>query len=323
MEKDQQSRQDIFKVFGGKHMPSQSELGNLITEERNSRTMDLDLLDTVELVNRIQREDYVVAAAVQKAIPEIAKAVDLIVEGLSKDGRLIYFGAGTSGRLGILDASECPPTFGVELDLVSGFIAGGQKAVFQTVEGAEDYEELGEQDVIIAKIKENDIVCGITASGRTPYVIGALRKAKERGAYTIAVINNQPEKANKLSSLCDVTISLITGPEALTGSTRMKAGSAQKMTLNLLTTCAMVRLGKVYENLMVDLTPTNYKLKQRASAMIALLCTIPRPSAEEALVAAKNNAKTAILMIKKKVSLSEAQKLLSDNKSSLRLALKK
>ncbi len=302
-------------------MVSQSELESLITEERNSRTKDLDLLNTVDLVTRIQAEDAQVVSAVQNAIPAIAKAVDLIVGGLRKDGKLIYFGAGTSGRLGILDASECPPTFGVDLGLVSGYIAGGKKAVFQTVEGAEDHEELGEQDVIAAKIKQNDIVCGITASGRTPYVIGALRKARACGAYTIGIINNKVEKANILSSLCDVTIVLITGPEALTGSTRMKAGSAQKMVLNLLTTCSMVRLGKVYENLMVDLTPTNYKLKQRASAIISLLCSIPRPIAEESLAAAKNNAKTAILMNKKEIGISQAQRLLAKNRGSLRLSL--
>jgi N-acetylmuramic acid 6-phosphate etherase len=302
-------------------MVLQNELESLITEERNSLTKDLDLLNTLDLVTKIQAEDAQVALAVQKAIPAIAKAVDLIVGGLRKEGRLIYFGAGTSGRLGILDASECPPTFGVDLGLVSGYIAGGKTAVFQTVEGAEDHEELGEKDVIAAKIKANDIVCGITASGRTPYVIGALRKAKERGAYTVGVINNKVEKANILSSLCDVTIVLITGPEALTGSTRMKAGSAQKMVLNLLTTCSMVRLGKVYENLMVDLTPTNYKLKQRASAIIALVCSVPRSIAEEALIAANNNAKTAILMTKKDISLSQAQRLLTKNKDSLRLAL--
>jgi N-acetylmuramic acid 6-phosphate etherase len=302
-------------------MVLQNELESLITEERNSLTKDLDLLNTLDLVTKIQAEDAQVALAVQKAIPAITKAVDLIVGGLRKEGRLIYFGAGTSGRLGILDASECPPTFGVDLGLVSGYIAGGKTAVFQTVEGAEDHEELGEKDVIAAKIKPNDIVCGITASGRTPYVIGALRKAKERGAYTVGVINNKVEKANILSSLCDVTIALITGPEALTGSTRMKAGSAQKMVLNLLTTCSMVRLGKVYENLMVDLTPTNYKLKQRASAIIALVCSVPRSIAEEALTTANNNAKTAILMTKKDISLSQAQRLLTKNKDSLRLAL--
>ena len=302
-------------------MAAQSELENLITEERNSRTKDLDILNTVELVTKIQAEDSQVIAAVQKAIPQIAQAVDLIVESLKEGGRLVYFGAGTSGRLGILDASECPPTFGVGLDLISGYIAGGRTAVFQTVEGAEDHEELGEQDVIAAKINAKDIVCGIAASGRTPYVIGALRRAKKQGAHTIGVINNEPKNALKLSNLCDVTIALITGPEALTGSTRMKAGSAQKMTLNLLTTSSMVRLGKVYENLMVDMTPTNYKLQERAKAIISLLCSIPTDIAEKALNDSQNNAKTAILMTKKKLSLIEAQKRLTKFAGFLRLAL--
>ncbi len=293
-------------------------LGHLITEERNPRTHDLDLLDTVELVRRLQSEDLEVAVSVQKAVEQIAKAVDLIVDGLSHGGRLVYFGAGTSGRLGILDASECPPTFGVELGLVSGYIAGGKTAVFQSIEGAEDHEEFGEDDVLAAKIKKYDIVCGITASGRTPYVIGALRKAKELGAYTIGVTNNYP---NKIGDWCEVAIAVITGPEAIAGSTRMKAGSAQKMVLNLLTSCAMVRLGKVYENLMVDMTPTNHKLKERATAMISLLCNLSRPEAEKALGAADNNVKIAILMVKKKVDQKQAKQLLAKSNASLRVAL--
>jgi N-acetylmuramic acid 6-phosphate etherase len=294
------------------------QLEDLITEERNPRTNDLDLLNTIDLVSRIQAEDHQVALSVQKAIPQIAQAVDLIVDSLAQGGRLIYFGAGTSGRLGILDASECRPTFGVDLSLVSGYIAGGKSAVFKSAEGAEDHEELGEEDVLTAEVAASDIVCGITASGKTPYVIGALRKAKERGARTIGVTNNE----QGLKDLCDVTIAVITGPEAIAGSTRMKAGSAQKMVLNLLSTCSMVRLGKVYENLMVDLTPTSFKLKQRASAIISLLCAVPRDVADQALIAANNNAKTAILMTKKKISCLQAQERLNRCKGSLRLALR-
>ena len=299
-------------------MVSPDQLEHLVTEECNPRTQNLDLLDTSELVRCMQGEDLEVAGSVQKEVSKIAQAVDLIVDGLSKGGRLIYFGAGTSGRLGILDASECPPTFGVELGLVSGYIAGGKQAVFETIEGAEDYEEFGEKDVMIAAIKKYDIACGITASGRTPYVIGALRKAKENGAYTIGVTNNEP---NKIADWCDVTIAVITGPEAIAGSTRMKAGSAQKMVLNLLTSCSMVRLGKVYENLMVDMTPTNHKLKRRALAMLSLLCNLPSAQAQEALKAADNNVKTAILMVKKQMDLEQAKKLLGKCKGSLRLAL--
>ncbi len=302
-------------------MSSSEQLENLITEERNPRTYDLDILDTLELVSRMQAEDFSVAESVQKAIPKIAEAVNLIVDGLSKGGRLIYFGAGTSGRLGILDASECPPTFGVDLSLVSGYIAGGKQAVFQTSEGAEDHEELGEQDAVSANINKNDIVCGITASGRTPYVIGALRKAKSLGAYTISISNNKAKDDNKLAAVSDVAIVVITGPEAIAGSTRMKAGTSQKMVLNLLTSCSMVRLGKVYENLMVDLTPTSYKLKQRARTMTSLLCGLSQSEAEEVLGRANNNVKTAVLMSKRKIELIEARKLLSKCNGSLRKAL--
>jgi len=297
------------------------QLENLITEERNPRTNELDLLDTLGLVGQVQAEDFQVASSVQKVIPKIADAVDLIVEGLCQGGRLIYFGAGTSGRLGILDASECPPTFGVALSLVSGYIAGGKQAVFETIEGAEDHEEFGEKDALNADITKCDVVCGITASGRTPYVIGALRKAKEKGAHTISVTNNVPKENSKLAALSDVTIAVITGPEPIAGSTRMKAGSAQKMVLNLLTTCSMVKLGRVYENLMIDFTPTNYKLKRRACAMISLLCGIDKDTAEQVLAAANNNVKTAVLMNKKKIDLRRAQELLAKCNGFLRQAL--
>jgi N-acetylmuramic acid 6-phosphate etherase len=297
------------------------QLKVLITEERNPRTADMDLLDTLDLVKRIQAEDFSVPEAVQKSIPEIAAAVDLIVKQMKKGGRLIYFGAGTSGRLGILDASECPPTFGVGYDLVTGYMAGGKNAVFQAVEGAEDRAELAEQDIEQVHVMERDIVCGITASGRTPYVIAALRKAKELGAATIAVINNDPTKAKELVSLADVTIAPITGPEALCGSTRMKAGSAQKMVLNLLTTCAMVRLGKTYENLMIDLSTSSEKLANRAITMISTLCLVPRNIAENAFEASGKRVKTAIIMITKNTTYLQAEELLIQNNGSLRKAL--
>ncbi len=304
-------------------MKPASQFEHLITEERNPRTKDLDLLNTVDLVTRVQAEDSQVIQAVQKTIPQIAAAVDLIVERLHKGGRLIYFGAGTSGRLGILDASECPPTFGINYDLVTAYIAGGKNAVFEAAEGAEDRSDLGEQDVLTAKITANDIACGITASGRTPYVIGALRKAKELGASRIGVINNAVSNAKELVSLCNVTIAAVTGPEALTGSTRMKAGSAQKMVLNLLTTCTMVKLGKVYENLMVDVTPTNDKLKERAVSIITAVCSVPDDTARTALETSGNRAKTAILMIKKRISHLQAEELLVQCGGSLRKALTK
>ncbi len=298
-------------------MSFSTQFETLITEERNPRTKDLDVLDTVELVTRIQAEDFAVAEAVQKCIPQIAAAVDLISDRLAEGGRLIYFGAGTSGRLGVLDASECPPTFGISNELIKAYIAGGKEAIFQAIEGAEDRPELGEQDVLTAKVSAKDIVCGIAASGRTPYVIGALRKAKEIDAATIGITNN----SDGLSNLCDVLIAVVTGPEALTGSTRMKAGTAQKMVLNLLTTSTMVKLGKVYENLMVDFTPTNHKLKERAITMISLLCSVPRHIAEGAFVASQHKVKTAILMTKKKIGRVQAEELLTRSKDSLRKAL--
>ncbi len=294
------------------------EFTKMVTEERNSRTNDLDILDTKDLVNRVQKEDFEVAQAVEKVNPEIAQAVDLIVDKLKAGGRLIYFGAGTSGRLGVLDATECHPTFGVDRQMVQACIAGGKEAMFVSFENAEDSRELGEQDAINVKITAKDAVVGITASGRTPYVIAALEMAKKEGAATIGLVNNFESPLNKV---CDVVIAPVVGPEALTGSTRMKAGTAQKMVLNLLSTCAMVRLGKVYENLMVDLKPTNEKLRERAVSIIALICDVQRPIAEGALVASNGQAKTAILMLKRKIGRVQAEELISKSGSSLRKSL--
>ena len=264
------------------------EFNRLVTEERNERTMDLDALDSLELVARVQNEDFEVAKAVQKCVPEIAKAIDIITDRLKDGGRLLYFGAGTSGRLGVLDATECPPTYGIDTTVVQAFIAGGNEAMFRSFEDAEDQKQLGVTDVINAKITAKDVVVGLSSSGRTPYVVGALHQAKEQGAATIGVVNN-PDSA--LSVLCDVTIAAVVGAEALTGSTRMKSGTAQKMILNLLTTCTMVRLGKVYENLMIDLKPTNVKLRERAVSIISILGDVPRQLAEGALVASHDKCK--------------------------------
>jgi len=295
-----------------------TEFTKQVTEERNENTMDLDLLDTLELVKRVQAEDMIVAQKVHEVIPDIARAVDIITEKLIKGGRLIYFGAGTSGRLGVLDAAECPPTFGVSPDQVLSFIAGGKEAMFQAFESAEDLKELGVKDVIAAGVGPDDAIIGITASGRTAYVTGALEKAKELGAATIAVVNTQSEQLEKL---CDVTITVLVGPEAISGSTRMKSGTAQKMILNLLSTCSMVRMGKVYENLMVDLQPTNEKLRERAVSIISLLGGVPRHLAEGALVSSHDRAKTAILMVKRKIGRVQAENLLESCGGSLRKAL--
>lgn len=295
-----------------------TEFNRMVTEERNPRTMDLDLLDSVELVERMQAEDLEAANGVKRVVAEIAKAVDLITERLKEGGRMVYFGAGTSGRLGVLDATECHPTFGVDASVVQAFIAGGKEAMFRSFEDAEDSKELGASDARAAKLTDKDVVVGITASGRTPYVVGALSTAKEAGAACIAVVNNYE---TPLSSVADVVIPAVVGPEGLTGSTRMKAGTAQKMVLNLLSTCTMVRLGKVYENLMVDLRPTNEKLRERAVSIISIIGGVPRHLAEGALVASHDRCKTAILMIKRKIGRAQAEELITKSGGSLRKAL--
>ncbi len=295
-----------------------TEFNRSVTEERNPRTMDLDKLNTTDLVSRIQEEDLEVPQVVRKCIPEIAKAVDLIAERLRAGGRLFYFGAGTSGRLGVLDASECPPTFGIAPDLIQAHLAGGKEAMFKSFENAEDDRDAGFRDATAVGITDKDVVVGITASGRTPYVLGACDKARANGAKVIATVNNH---GTDLERLADVTIAVVVGPEALSGSTRMKAGTAQKMVLNLLSTCAMVRQGKVYENLMVDLKPTNHKLRERAVSIISTISGVPRHVAEGALVASHDNAKTAILMVKKKLGRAAAEALLSQCEGSLRRAL--
>jgi N-acetylmuramic acid 6-phosphate etherase len=290
----------------------------MLTEERNKSTMDLDVLATLDLVKRIQSEDLEVAKRVEDVQADIAKAVDIATDKLSKGGRLVYFGAGTSGRLGVLDATECGPTFGVDSHVVQAYIAGGKEAMFQSFENAEDSNDLGVGDSEGADITSKDVVVGITASGRTPYVLGALKKAKERGAAIIGIVNNPN---TEIEHVADVTICALVGAEALTGSTRMKAGTAQKMILNLISTCTMVRLGKVYENLMVDLKPTNEKLRERALNIICTICDVERHVAEGSLVASNNRAKTAILMIKRKLGRAQAESLIAKCGNSLRKAL--
>jgi N-acetylmuramic acid 6-phosphate etherase len=291
---------------------------SLITEERNSRTMHLDSLDTEDLVRTVQSEDFEVAKAVAAVVPEIAKAVDIAAECLAAGGHLVYFGCGTSGRLGVIDATECTPTFGVDPLMVQAWMAGGKEAMFKTFENAEDNLDFAAKDVEDANITAKDVVVGVSSSGRTPYVVCALKIAKERGAKIIAVVNNP---VSALQEFADVTIAPLVGPEAITGSTRMKGGTAQKMILNLISTTTMVKLGKVYENLMVDLKPTNAKLRERALSIICTVCDVQRPIAEGAMVASSNRVKTAILMIKRKMSRVQAEDMLSRCKNSLRKAL--
>lgn len=272
------------------------DLTKLSTERRNPNTMNIDSVSTLEIIEMINEEDKKVALDVETAKVNIAKAVDVIAERLSKGGRLIYVGAGTSGRLGILDASECPPTYGVDYELVQGIIAGGPEAILKAVEGAEDSEELGKMDLQERNLRSCDVVCGIAASGRTPYAIGAMKYAKEIGAavISIAMSENSP-----MSIIADVPISVVVGPEVIMGSTRMKAGTAQKMILNMLSTGTMIKLGKVYSNLMVDVQPTNEKLIARAKRIVKLATAAEDDTIERLLTDTDFNVKQTIQMIEK------------------------
>ena len=250
------------------------------TEQRNPKTMHLDEMTTLEAVTVMNDEDKTVAYAVEKALPQIAEAVDFVVDSFQKDGRLIYVGAGTSGRLGVLDASECPPTFGVPYDMVIGVIAGGKNAVFKAAEGAEDSGNSGVQDLKEIVLTEKDTVVGISVSGDAAYIYNALEYAREVGSHTVALTGNP---VNRISAVADVTILTDTGAEVVTGSTRLKAGTAHKMVLNMLSTVAMVRTGKVIENLMVNVAPTNVKLFDRAARIIDTLTGMGVEQAKEEL----------------------------------------
>jgi len=282
-------------------------LEELITEGRNPNTMDIDRLSTVDMLKKINEEDKKVPLAVEKVIPSIAEAIDRIVPRMKKGGRLIYVGAGTSGRIGILDASECPPTFGVDPGLVVGIIAGGDSAIRNAIESAEDDVEGGMQDLVNINLTERDSVVGISASGRTPYVIGALRYAKEVGALTIGLFCNENKN---VENIVDVMITPIVGPEVIMGSTRMKAGTAQKLVLNMISTGVMIKLGKVYSNLMVDLQASNEKLRERARRMVKLATGAKEDLIERVLNETNYNVKLAILMIVGDMEKEKAQKLL-------------
>lgn len=269
-------------------------LSHLVSEGRNPDTMDIDLLPSLDIVQRINQQDKLVPLAVEKVLPEIAEAVDKITEAFKVGGRLFYIGAGTSGRLGILDASECPPTFGTDPEMVVGIIAGGKEAMFCAKEGAEDDPTLGEQDLKENTLTQRDVVVGIAASGRTPYVIGGLEYANELGATTVALSCN-PD--SPIADIADIAISPVVGPEALTGSTRLKSGTAQKLVLNMLTTASMIRLGKSYQNLMVDVKATNAKLVARAARIVMQATDCTNQEAKTALKETDYDAKLAILMI--------------------------
>jgi len=268
------------------------DLSSLATEAPNPRLRDLDRMSTLEMVQAFNAEDALVAGAVAQALPDIANAIDAIADRMERGGRLIYLGAGTSGRLGVLDAAECPPTFDVLQEQVVGLIAGGEDALRHSSEAAEDQPGLGERDLQAIHLAVADSVVGITASGRTPYVIGGLKYAQEVGALTIGLACNQPSRVGQMA---EISIAIPTGPEVLGGSTRMKAGTATKMVLNMLSTGVMVRLGKTYGNLMVDLHPTNEKLRQRALRLVQQVAGIHETEAEAALETCNWEVKTAIV----------------------------
>ncbi|MDD4693859.1 MAG: N-acetylmuramic acid 6-phosphate etherase [Firmicutes bacterium] len=292
-------------------------LGALVTETQNQKTIDLDTYSSLEIVRAMNEEDKTVAFAVEKEVPNIARAVDLIVASFKKGGRLFYVGAGTSGRLGVLDASECPPTFGVPYEMVVPIIAGGPNAFIKAFEDAEDNPSLGKKEILEHNLTKNDTVVGIAASGRTPYVIGALEAAKELGASTVAVVCNPN---SPVANAADVKIAPVVGPEVLTGSTRLKAGTAQKMVLNMLTTASMVQMGKVYTNLMVDVQMTNIKLEDRARRIVQTATGAPIDEIDEALKKS-GSCKVAIVMILAKVDEGKARELLDKSKGYVRQAI--
>jgi N-acetylmuramic acid 6-phosphate etherase len=285
------------------------DLDALITETRNPETNDIDQVSTLEMVQKINAEDKKVAYAVEKEGENIAIAVDAIYDKLKNGGRLIYMGAGTSGRLGILDASECPPTYGVSEELVRGLIAGGHEAIFRAVEGAEDDRELGKKDLQEIDFDEKDALVGIAASGRTPYVIGGLEYANSIGCTTIGVTCNP---ASEISQIAKISISPVVGPEAVTGSTRMKAGTAQKLVLNTLTTATMIKLGKVYGNLMVDVQPSNEKLIERCKRIVVEATNVTIEEATHCLEKTDYNVKLAILLIQTGAEVEEGRKVLKE-----------
>lgn len=294
------------------------DLSNLTTESRNQNTLDIDKVSTIEMVKKINNEDKKVAEAVEKELPQIAEAIDGIVDRIHKGGRLIYMGAGTSGRLGILDASECPPTYGVSEELVQGLIAGGHEAIFRAKEGAEDSKELAVNDLKDKDLNSNDIVVGLAASGRTPYVIGGLEYANQIGALTISITCNKDSDVSKTSK---IAISPVVGAEVITGSTRLKAGTAQKLVLNMLSTGTMIKLGKVYGNLMVDVRATNEKLVERAKRIVCEATNVSTEEATKYLEETKFDVKLAIFMILSGLNKEKAEEKLVKNKGYIAKAL--
>lgn len=294
------------------------EIKDLVTEAQNPASVNIDDKGTEEILRIINREDQTVPKVVEKEIPYIARAVDLLVDVFKRGGRLFYIGAGTSGRLGVLDAAECPPTYGTDPEMIQGIIAGGYKALVQAQEGYEDRAELGAEDLMSRGFTKNDVVCGIAASYRTPYVLGAIRKAREIGAKTLFVTCN-PRSEIKVD--VDVAICPVVGPEVVMGSTRMKAGTATKLVLNMLTTTSMIRLGKVYGNMMVDLMMTSRKLEERSKRTVMLVTGVNYQEAARVLKEAGGHVKTALVMILGGVDAEEARRRLKAADGFVRKAI--
>lgn len=294
-------------------------LAGMSTETRNSRTMNLDIMTPLEIVTVMNEEDARVPEAIKPQLNNIAQCVTWAAQSIENGSRLIYMGAGTSGRLGVLDAAECPPTFGVSPDTVVGLIAGGDKAFIKAVEGAEDSAELGRQDLVNIGLTSGDLVVGIAASGRTPYVIGGLEYARNMGCHTVGISCNPGSAVGRAAELA---IEVVPGPECLTGSTRLKAGTAQKLILNMISTATMVRCGKAFQNLMVDVVPTNEKLRVRAENIVMEATGVTRERAKEALLASGDKVKTAILMILAGCSREEAEQKLEKTNGHIREAMK-
>ncbi|MDG0798828.1 N-acetylmuramic acid 6-phosphate etherase [Pectobacterium punjabense] len=293
-------------------------LSQMMTESRNPASSQIDTLSTLEMLAVINAEDKKVSLAVEATLPDVAKVVDLVTEAFAKGGRLIYCGAGTSGRLGILDASECPPTYGTPREQVIGLIAGGHTAILQAVENAEDNPEMGKQDLRNIEFNSRDVLVGIAASGRTPYVLGAMAYARHVGATVAAISCNQN---SEMSKAADIAIEPVVGPEVVTGSSRMKAGTAQKLILNMITTSAMIRSGKVYSNLMVDVEATNAKLVQRQVNIVVEATECSPEEAESVLNECQRHCKTAIVMILGGLTAQQATAALSKNNGFIRKAL--
>ena len=294
-------------------------LSTLITEQRNPNSKHVDSLSALEIVQLMNEEDKQVPLAIEKCLPQIAQAVECIVAAFQQGGRLVYIGAGTSGRLGVLDASECPPTFGVSPEMVKGIIAGGERALRHPIEGAEDSKTQAVVDLQTIQLSSKDVVVGIAASGRTPYVIGALGYAKSLGSVTVSIASN-PNSA--MANIVDIAIDTVVGPEVLTGSSRLKSGTAQKLVLNMLTTASMILMGKCYQNLMVDVQASNEKLKARAIRIVMQATDCDKSLAEETLKQADQNAKLAIMMILSGLDRVQAEALLEKHHGKLQLALK-